>query len=275
MTTDRFRAVAVGLIALLGAVCAGGCHFGSWSKVAIDGPAVTAESHPAVDITNFNGSVIVVADPKLKQGWVKARVKRTNRKSPGRKDLREAVTITAQSEQQEGGLVLRVTAASTLDIPTDAKVDLIVRMPVVAGVSVKNAGGSVAIRGVAGAVQVENGYGGGKGGRIEVRTGSTMTYPVSLTTTEGLVHYQVPPDSTARFDLSAGDGAAEIIAKGGVMTAGVPSVGKWTGVLNKGDNPVILRSDKGRVRVYVIDDAGTYRPDRWTLRNENGFKYVY
>jgi hypothetical protein len=102
-----------------------------------------------------------------------------------------------------------------------------------------------------------------------------MTYPVTLTTTNGLVHYQITPESTARFEIESADGAAEIVANGGALTGVAPGQHRWTGVLNGGTNPVVLRTGDGTARVLVTKDAGEYRPSRWTLRETWPFNEVY
>jgi hypothetical protein len=95
---------------------------------------------------------------------------------------------------------------------------------------------------------------------IVVRTGQTMTEPVTLTTTKGDIYYQIPPPSTGVLDLLTLDGPAELRAEGGRLTDVRPTYSWWQGVLNGGTNPVVLRSGNGMVRVTVLDNAGTHVP---------------
>ncbi len=248
-------------LASLALLC--GCRLGSKVDVAVTGAAVEPGTPTAVDVNNWNGSVRVLTGSRYKQAEVRAKVRRTQSGSPGRRDIAKASSITAETTVSDGRAILVVRSTTTLADPQEGKAELTICLPACAGVLVRNAGGIVDLRGVGGAVTVENGFNGGPGGRVELRTDEPMTQPVALVTSDGPVHYQVGPSSTGRFDLQADDGMVEFLAKGGSVRTEVVDPDRWIGTLNDGENPVVLRSGRGTVGAMVIPDARAYRPSRW------------
>lgn len=90
-----------------------------------------------------------------------------------------------------------------------------------------------------------------------------MTDPVSISTTEGSVLFQAGPGSAGRFDLSTGQGQAQFFALTGTVSEVQPGHDRYRGVLNGGENPVTLRSERGMVRVQILPNADSHGPDLW------------
>lgn len=241
----------------------GGCSGPAKQEVEVGGAGLSAASRPVLDVTNRNGSVRVEVDPLLSQPVVRAQI------SPGAgselkaKEAAEHAWIAAETVNEGGREVVRILAEPKEGSPETPRIHLLVLTPPTSGVTVRNAGGAIELIGVAGPIEVENGIGGGPGGRVEVRTDEIMTWPVTLTTTEGPVFYQVPPESTGRFDISTESGKARFVAKGGSVGGVLAAEDRWVGTLNRGENPVTLRSGDGFVRAMVRRDPVAYVPNRY------------
>lgn len=261
----RTRLSGVGILMVMGgaALGLGGCAGrGVTMNVPIQGPALPADYPTTVDVTNWNGSVYVVADPGAKAPEVAAKVRRT---SGGMKpkELPGTVTVTAQSSISATERLLKVNSAPAGGSAAPVAVDLYVRVPKSDGVQVRNSGGPVELVRVGGAVQVENGAGGRPGGDVQIRTGDAMTKPASLMTSQGKVLYQVGPGSSGNFTLMTDKGDVQFASHLGDVKEVVPEPTRWRGILNNGSNPVVLHSGEGQVRVLVIENAATYGPELW------------
>jgi hypothetical protein len=240
----------------------GGCGRGAKVAVPLSGMEIAPDFGPTVDVTNFRGSVTVIADERAVTPSVSAKVRPLDRTFPMKgKELAAKANITADSGLEGGRRLLRVVSTPTGS--DEVAVDLVVRVARTEGVRVRNTGGTVELVRVLGPITVINGVGGASGGDIVVRTGEVMTDHVTLTTTEGDVVYQVGPGSTGAYYLETDSGSAYFNAQMGTVTHVRPEPSKYRGVLNGGDNPITLRSGKGDVRAAVLENAGTYMPDMW------------
>jgi hypothetical protein len=82
---------------------------------------------------------------------------------------------------------------------------------------------------------------------------------VALTTTSGNIYLQVPPTATGDFDVATDDGEVACWMREGLVTDVRAGNDSWTGVVNAGDNPVLIRTGRGDVAVRMMDNAATYR----------------
>ncbi|MFN0132196.1 MAG: hypothetical protein ACKVW3_06650 [Phycisphaerales bacterium] len=245
-------------------VVVGGCARTRSFDVPVLGERLPAELTTAVEVINWNGSVRVEADKRLAAPDVSATIYRQSRKGPKGKDLNIAATIRAIASYDDGRRVLRVTGSpASPERENDVSLVLTIRVPRSEGVTVRNAGGDVELVGVGGAIDVENGSGGLRGGDIVVRTGAAITSPVSLTSPQGLVHFQAGPGSSGTFDISSDSGPAEFVSKVGAVRGARPVPGHFRAVLNEGTNPVVLRAGTGTARAWIIANAGTIGPEVW------------
>jgi hypothetical protein len=239
----------------------GGCSRSVGVHVPVSGVELPADRGTTVDVTNFNGSVQVIADPNVKAPYVTARVRSLKRVDWHEGDLANSVQVKAVASVSAAGRVLKVDCAPANDPPRDVAVELTIKAPIVSSTTVHNAGGSVDVVRVSGPVYVDNS---GAGGDIQLRTGAAMIDSATLTTTNGKVIYQVGPGSSGRFDLSCDNGPSpEFAAKLGEVANVRPEWHSYRCTLNSGTNPVILRSGAGRVHAAVMADAGEYGPELW------------
>lgn len=253
------------LIPLLGLAA---CQQTPKTKVDVTGLPVRPDLAIDVEVTNWNGTVTVIANPRYKQPQVLSRVRRLSKDAPRATEIREAVKVEANTAIEAGRRVLRVKGEPT-GTATDkqAASDLIVRVARAEDVRISNVGGEVYVVGWSGGLNVVNGPGGRPGGNIQVRTQAGITSDVNLVTSGGKIIYKSGPGTTGQFDLSGGPGdrTAEFEARFGRVTDSKPDpFGRtYRGVVNAGANTVVLRSDKGLVRAELIENAGTAGPDEW------------
>lgn len=216
---------------------------------------------PTLEIDNHSGTVTVIVDPRERQPSVTADIYPDAGLTKSlREDAAARSSFSAEVVQGEQGPVVRVRGGPPEGLQGRAELDLTVRLASCRGVTVHNSGGAVRLSNIAGPVLVENGIGGRSGGLIIVRTGEPVTDPVTLTTTEGDVYLQIPPSSTGRVDLLTLDGRAVFRAQGGRLSEVSPTATTYRAVLNRGENPLVLRSGRGMVRVTVLDAAGSHIP---------------
>lgn len=209
----------------------------------------------ALDIENYSGEVSVWVDPTLATPVV-----RCFRLEPGQISnvivtQRAPAWVAAEASDNDGRRVLRVLAMREQE--TDAAaVTLEIRTPTCDGIRVRNAGGRVVLRGVSGAVEVQNVSGlAGLVPDVLVITKESLTMPVNISSQGGSVELQIGANSAGRLALDAGGGRVEVKTIGarveGVKTDGAT----WTGVLNRGDHEMKVRTSGGLVRLKLIEDG--------------------
>lgn len=248
MTTGSRRALTA-LAALLAGSLLGGCGWTSYGGVELDIPA--SANRLAVDVENFAGNVDVVVDPDIEQACVKYSLATDGlfRSEEERVAGYERMRVTAEIVEQEGGAVL--VARSETDDPTnpDHKAHLRITVPRCDGVRVVNEFGDVELVNVSGAIEVDNRY-----GSVELRTEKPMTWPVTITTVDGNIYYQVPPGSTGRFDLLSLEGEASYKDEVGGTEFIRTTAASTTATLNDGRNTIVCRTNRGNVRAFVMEN---------------------
>lgn len=220
---------------------------------------IDAVTPVAFDIENFHGNVRIVVDPSLTE--VKPVIKKRVSWMVDhviRKDAQEAITVRSRTVEKDGRSIVSIKTSTKWPEPERVWVNLTVFVPRCDGVRIWNRGGKVTLEGVAGALHVENLDYAGADAPIEVRTDQDIIDPVMLTTTLGTVAYQVGPGSAGRFTLDSADGEEEFDCKV-IPPSDIRSDGTiTTATLNRGENPVLLKSGKGRVIALVMNDPMSY-----------------
>ncbi|MCC6659428.1 MAG: hypothetical protein IT437_00945 [Phycisphaerales bacterium] len=250
------------ILAAVAAALLGGCHGVAKIPVTITGPEITRESRPAIDVRNWAGSVFIQADPTIKHASVTARAIPRRGGAPKGDDLERQTFVAAESKVEGGHSTLRVVSETRLGDPDLSEARLVIKVPSCGGIMVRNAAGPVEVRGAAGAITIENGAGNQAGGLVIVRTDQVITDPVTITTTNGKIHFQAAPGTSGQFDIQSDDGMAVMYALVGTLRVTSATADHFVGVLNNGENPVTIRTGKGTAEVYIIENAGSYRPVR-------------
>jgi len=262
MNKTRLSGV-VGVLILVTCLFGGCARRGVRVDVPVQGVRLPSEYGTAIDVSNWRGSVYVVADPRVKEPVVRALVRPVGKGAPKRSMLSDAVKVTANSSINGAERLLKVRSVAATEPAAPVQVELYIRVAKADGLTIRNAGGPVELVRVGGAIDVENGFGGQAGGDVQVRTGDAMTKSSTLVTSSGKVLYQVGPGSTGAFNLMADKGEVQFNSRLGEVTGVVPEETRWRGVLNGGQNQITLHSGDGLVRVHVIENAGTYGPETW------------
>jgi uncharacterized protein YceK len=248
------------LLTAMAVVTLSGCGRAMRNAIPVTGLPQQPEYATLVEVDNFRGSVRVVVDPS-KPPAVWAQPRRVGPNAPRRaNELAELVHVDVVSSIEEGQRMLKVVTAPTGD--ADVAVDVTVRISRSVGTAVRNSGGRVELVRVSGPVHVENGIAGQAGGDVQVRTGSAMTSPAHIRTTTGSVLYQVGPGSTGQFDIKSETSRAEFASRLGSLRNVSSGQDWWRGVLDNGNNEVVLRGEK-LVRATVMRNAGSYGPEIW------------
>jgi hypothetical protein len=253
------------MVAVVLALGLAGCNRATTVQVPVQGVRLPADRGMIVDVSNWNGSVYVVADSKAKGPDVAATVRPTKRnfwKKEG--DLVSAVDVKATASFGDFGRKLTVVSQPATQPPGPVAVDLYIRVPKTTETHVRNSGGEVEIVRTDGPVDVENGVGAGPGGDIQVRTGAAMIGPSTMTTTSGKVLYQVGPGSMGDFRLMADKGPPpQFSSRIGETTEVRPEELQYRCILNGGKNQIVLHSGDGLVRATCMEDAAEYGPELW------------
>ncbi|MBY0113700.1 MAG: DUF4097 domain-containing protein [Phycisphaerales bacterium] len=237
----------------LGTMALGGCK--SAPPVTVTGlDALKRSPSVALDVENPKGSVLVYVDSEATTPRVIARAgKRTGEPSENYNGDR---WVTAKITETDGRAVL--TVRNTERAPEEANywVQLIVVLPSCDGVRIKNSEGLVDVRGVSGAVQIENGGAGLPGGPVQFESSKPITAPVTITTAGGNVDVIFATGTTGNIELLSGNGMlANISAWTGQLEHSTHKPGSFKGVLNRGQNPVKIKTNEGQIDLRV----GPYR----------------
>jgi len=243
-----------------------GCQRSAGFAVRVEGLKIPREYAASIDITNWRGGVQVYASDRYAAPEVRGRVRALNDSAPGSLEgLRDTVQVRAISTEEGGRRVLRVTGQQKAGRDEPVALDLQVLIPRAWGVRIQTSGGEVEVVGISGPISIVNGGPGLEGGKVEVRTGMPITDPVTVTTTEGPILYQIGRGSKGQFDLRAGgvDSMPEVDAKIGTLDNISYTSERWRGTLDGGENLVRLESGKGNVRILLIENAGDYGKQYW------------
>lgn len=248
MTNGSTRLLA-GLTSLLALLLLGGCGWTQYHGVELDISGVG--DRLAIDVENYAGHVDIQVDPDIEYACVKYALATEGLllSEEERQAGYERIGVTAQIIEQDGGSVL--VARSTTNDPTnpDHRTHLRIVVPRCDGVRIVNNHGDVELVNVSGAIEIENRY-----GSVEVRTDTPMIWPVTITTVDGNIYYQVPAESTGMFDLMSLDGEASYKDEVGGTAMLRTTARHSTARLNDGTNPIVCRTNRGNVRAFVMEN---------------------
>ncbi|GAB4520374.1 MAG: hypothetical protein Tsb0013_24010 [Phycisphaerales bacterium] len=244
------RSILLLLLACLYAVCMGACRTMSDSSQAQLHTPDDPTALVAFDIENFRGSVELRVDPARADIEVQAHAHGAwFRDDPeAESEALRAITLEADLEETDGRAVMRIRTDSSR-AQNDHEVALIVYTPRCDGARVRNFGGLVELIGTAGTIDIEN-----IEGHVEVRTNQPLTQDATVLVTDGTVYFQIPPGSTGAFDLETLEGTARFKNRVGDATNTYSTQTLVQTILEEPTNAVTLRTNRGDLRVIVMDD---------------------
>lgn len=262
------RWLALAALAVLGGLLSG-CSNTQTHSFALTVPS--GLQRLAVDVENYRGHVEVIADPNVRRatvdGWIWLGA---DAKNAGGEEPYALTSIEASIERAPdsfGSGVLRVRTSTEHSRFHDHHVRLVIRAPRIDGLRVINREGYVQVVEAGGAVHIENTSGG-----VQFRSSKPMTDSVRVLVTDTNVWYQVPAGSTGQITLETFDGRAvykdELSGSDGTYTTASQ---EGTGgtiirtVLGGGGNPVDIRTNRGDVRLMVMEDPVAYKRNFYTV----------
>lgn len=252
-TSMAARFVVAACVIGLAGLGLGGCK--SAPPVTVSGlEALERSPSIALDVDNAIGSVLVYVDSEVTLPRVIARA--GSRTGEPTENYNGDRWVTAAVTETDGRAVL--TVRNTVRPPEEKNfwVQVIVVLPSCDGVRIKNSEGLVDVRGVSGAVQIDNGGAGKKGGNVKFEAGKPVTAPVNISTANGNVDLIFPTGTAGSIELLSGNGMlANISAWTGQLEHSVHKPGSYKGVLNRGQNPINVKTNEGQIDMRV----GPYR----------------
>ena len=211
-----------------------------------------ALSGAGLDIENPYGSVTVHVDPNAKDIHVRSVRRWMKRGGHGGHSL-EDVSINAETTQPVQGRSIthiNVDAPMANDL---VHVAMTVTTPRCDGVRVRS-GGAIMLRGVGGAIQAETAH-----GHIELRTNDELGDPVALVTQIGDVRLYLSPAATGDLQAEAPSGQVRIMSSSTPFLNVEASLNSYRGMINHGENKMMVRTEDGDIRVQIMKDPDAYR----------------
>lgn len=214
--------------------------------VAIEGEAVASNTAIAIDVQNDAGSVTIVASRRVTAPEITARLRS---EIGSRFDTPDRHSVSAALTPGDSP-TLRVTNVPE-GSPAGLLTDIRIVVPRLGDVSVRNAGGGVSVTGATGRVDIDNGFSSGRGGDVELRFAEPIAAEIRATTPRGGVLLVAPKGSRGVLDLQSDDGQAGMYAASEHVDDVRSQRSRFTGVLNRGENAISLRTGKGRARLVI------------------------
>lgn len=203
----------------------------------------------ALDIENFRGNVEVRVDRRIDRAEVFASAAARRPTMKDEKTVLDEMWVNAELIEEGARATLKVRTGSPREDTGDHWVDLLVRLPRCDGLRIDNRNGTVVVVGTSGGTAITN-----RLGAVEFRTDKAMTDPVTITTTDGDMYYQVPVGSAGAFDIHtlAGSIWYRDRVQGSDKSYNAP--GEYRVRLNEGTSPVVLRTNRGDINIWVDED---------------------
>ncbi len=239
--TLGFLAITALVTAGLGG-CAGGPPTGS---IPIDiGESFEAQTPWAIDVQNHRGSVFLTVNPDATGPSVIALDRTGSVSTP---DVRWTAASAAMDNDRP---VLRVLSTPQ-DSDDQTWVELRIVVPSCGGVRVVNDGGAVTLRGVSGAIEVQNSLTANEGEAIRVETAQTLSAPVLLQSERGSIQLRMGHTSMGHLTVSAPNGRVTVDGAYAKVRQVQAQRGAWSGVINGGENDLRINAQNGDVIVRV------------------------
>jgi hypothetical protein len=215
------------------------------------------------DIESFNGDVVIVANPKLKEMRVSLErdaVHGWGRRDEAKKSL-DLISSDVQTIDDERGRTIRIRTSTTHPEPYFQRANLHIEAPAVGDVRVQTSRGKIYVTDNQGEMDLQTSH-----DDVRVMTHWPITAPVTILTSNGDVDYRIRAESTGRFDCLSLGGKVFFRQRYGRWSMQDPGTthDRVVAVLNEGENPITLRTVDGKIRVAVVSDptaVGTYIVD--------------
>lgn len=270
LLVERIRPLALMLTLSLGALLLGGCSGTQAHTYSLTMPEGLVRL--AVDVENYRGHVEVIADDNARNvtvdGWIWLGADAIKAGGDEPYTLTNVEARIERSPDAPNSGVLRVRTSTEHSEFHDHHVRLVIRSPRVDGLRIINRDGFVEVVEARGAIEIENASGG-----VQFRSSSPMLDPVQVLATDTNIWYQVPAGSTGdvvletlegravyKNDLTDSDRTYTTMSQDGTNGAVIRTV------LANGTNPVNIRTNRGDVRLLIMEDPVAYKTNfDWVL----------
>ncbi len=208
-----------------------------------------------VDIETFNGDVFIETNPSLEHAVVTATRRATH--GYGRKDEADAslelINYSIEVVGGQLGQVLQIRTDTTHPEPHFQEVDLVIELPEVYGLKVHmlpGGHGDIVAINVQGPIDVLT-----YDGEVRVMTDHPMRYPVTIINNSGSIDYRVRGESAGEIDAESVRGIVTHNSHFGAMIIHEGTThNRLLATFNGGNNPVVLRTADGDIRVAVVEE---------------------
>jgi hypothetical protein len=218
-------------------------------------PATLDTNGPiAVDVRSFGGNVTLIADPNV-VGAVISVVQRDIGNDVNRVPI-SRIAWSANVEVGAFGEILSVVATSDDDSLRSLRADITIRTPVIHGVAIHTQRGNVTVVGASGSLNIQT-----SDGDVRVVTARAINEKVEIENRRGNIVYRVSENSTGIIDATAMNGSASLDLRQGIAvilpgTTGDHLVARF----NDGQNPIIMRTVDGDIRIHVLANPVVDKP---------------
>lgn len=205
-----------------------------------------------VDVESFGGNITILADAEATAATVQ--FTRDARHGFMREDEAEAslelIHSTAEMVNTETGQLLRVRTSTDHDQPYQQRAHVTIIAPAVSDIYVRTTNGNVMTEMNRGSVDIQS-----SGGDVRVMTDYPMVKNVTIVNKDGDIDYRVRGESTAKFDAQTVRGkVTQRVRNGKLIIDRSTDHDSLLATLNAGQNPVILRTVDGNIRIAVVGD---------------------
>ena len=208
----------------------------------------------SIDVHSFAGNVTLIADPDS-PGVVVSVVQRDTDNVTSRKS---ATRIAWSSRVEVGpfGEMFFMDATSDDDALRSLYADITIRAPLIHNVSVHTQRGDVTVVGTSGSLKVQT-----SDGDVRVVTPYALNQKVTIENRRGDIVYRVSGTSSGIIDATAMNGAASLHVRQGDTTILPGTTGDHLiASFNDGQNPMVMRTVEGDIRIYVIENPAANEP---------------
>lgn len=221
-----------------------------------DDPLVLELEGPiSLDIDTFAGDVVIEADPARTTGEVT--IIREARFGHGRSkegkaslaDISASVDIVpADTSRGELGQTLRIRTSTSNPERFLQRAHVHVKAPAIDGVFVHAADGSVTVRHIEGAVDIET-----SNGLASVRTNLAMNKPVTIINKNGDIIFRASGESAGALDAQTVGGVTSAdLRLGSVTVDAATRDDSFRATLNAGKDRWIFRTTNGDIKIAVM-----------------------
>ena len=208
-----------------------------------------------VDVDCFRGDVIVKADPRLNEAFV--RIVRTGEHGYDRLEEARASLddINTSVELVPGtyGQRLQVRTGTTNAEPAFQRTDIYITLPLIEGMRIRTDDGNIGVVRGAGAMDLET-----SNGNVAVKTSVPIREPVTIINNGGGIEYITRSESTAKFAARVVHGTImHHVIRGDLRVHAGTDETSFQATLNDGENPVILRTVDGDIRIKIVAEPET------------------